>query len=101
MNGDDRWPDVLSRRLHRAFGNRIAVVNAGIGGNQVAGPAAYSPDKPFLGGPAAGARLERDVLSLSGVSALIWLEGINDFSRNGNASLVLRFRSLNHIDITD
>jgi lysophospholipase L1-like esterase len=87
MNGDDRWPDVLSRRLHRAFGNRIAVVNAGIGGNQVAGPAAYSPDKPFLGGPAAGARLERDVLSLSGVSALIWLEGINDFSRNGNASL--------------
>jgi lysophospholipase L1-like esterase len=87
MNGDDRWPDVLSRRLHRAFGDRIAVVNAGIGGNQVAGPAAYSPDKPFAGGPSADARLERDVLSLSGVSALIWLEGINDFSRNGNASV--------------
>jgi lysophospholipase L1-like esterase len=87
MNGDDRWPDVLGRRLHRAFGNRIAVVNAGIGGNQVAGPAAYSPDKPFPGGPSAGARLERDVLSLSGVSAVIWLEGINDFSRNGNAAL--------------
>jgi len=87
MNGDDRWPDVLSRRLHRVFGNRIAVVNAGIGGNQVAGPAAYSPDKPFPGGPSAGARLERDVLSLSAVSAVIWLEGINDFSRNGNASL--------------
>jgi len=87
MNGDDRWSDVLSRRLHRAFGNRIAIVNAGIGGNQVVGPAAYSPDKPFLGGPAAGARLERDVLSLSGVSALVWLEGINDFSRNGNASV--------------
>jgi lysophospholipase L1-like esterase len=31
-------------------------------------------------------RLERDVLSLSGVSAVVWLEGINDFSRNGNAS---------------
>ena len=86
MNGDDRWPDVLSRRLHRAFGNRIAVVNAGIGGNQVAGPAAYSPDKPFPGGmpklPGLAARLR-----MSGVSALIWLEGINDFSRNGNASL--------------
>jgi len=26
------------------------------------------------------------VLSLSGVSAVIWLEGTNDFSRNGNAS---------------
>jgi lysophospholipase L1-like esterase len=87
MNGDDRWPDVLSRRLHRAFGNRIAVVDAGIGGNQVAGPAEYSAAKPFAGGPSAAARLERDVLSLSGVSAMIWLEGINDFSKNGNASV--------------
>lgn len=74
MNGDDRWPDVLSRRLHRAFGNRFAVVNAGIGGNQVAGPAEYSPARPFAGGPSAVARLERDELSLSGVSAVIWLE---------------------------
>ena len=32
MNGDDRWPDVLSRRLHALYGNRVAVVNAGIGG---------------------------------------------------------------------
>jgi len=87
MNGDDRWPDVLSRRLHRAFGNKIAVVDAGIGGNQVAGPAEYSAAKPFAGGPSAATRLERDVLSLSGVSAMIWLEGINDFSRNGNATV--------------
>lgn len=87
MNGDDRWPDVLARKLAQAFGpNRVAVVNAGIGGNQVVGPAEYSPAKPFPGGPAAGQRLERDVLSLSGVTSLIWLEGINDFSRNGNAT---------------
>ena len=84
MNGDDRWPDVLSRRLHAAHGNKVAVVNAGIGGNQVVGPAEYSPQKPFAGGPASGQRIERDVLALSGVSALIWLEGINDFSKNGN-----------------
>jgi lysophospholipase L1-like esterase len=87
MNGDDRWPDVLARRLHRAFGNKVAVVNAGIGGNQVAGPAEYSAVNPFPGGPSAGGRLERDVLSLSGVSAVIWLEGINDFSKNGNAEV--------------
>src|SRR5499427_1222441 len=87
MNGDDRWPDVLSRRLHAAHGNRIAVVNAGIGGNQIAGPPEYSPQKPFPGGPSAMQRLERDVLELSGVTAMIWLEGINDFSRNGNASV--------------
>ncbi|MFB0934707.1 MAG: GDSL-type esterase/lipase family protein [Propionivibrio sp.] len=84
MNGDDRWPDVLSRRLHALYGDKIAVVNAGIGGNQIAGPAEYSPTKPFPGGPAAGQRIERDVLTLSGVSAMIWLEGINDFSKNGN-----------------
>lgn len=88
MNGDDRWPDVLARRLAQAFGvNRVAVVNAGIGGNQIAGPAEYSPAKPFPGGPASGQRLERDVLSLSGVTSLVWLEGINDFSKNGNASV--------------
>jgi lysophospholipase L1-like esterase len=86
MNGDDRWPDVLSRRLRMLNGNRIAVVNAGIGGNQVAGPAEYGPQKPFAGGPSAKTRIDRDVLDLSGVSAIIWLEGINDFSRNGNAS---------------
>jgi lysophospholipase L1-like esterase len=87
LNGDDRWPNALARRLHAAYGNRVAVVNAGIGGNQVVGPAEYSARKPFAGGPSAGQRLERDVLSLSGVSAVIWLEGINDFSRNADASV--------------
>lgn len=87
MNGDDRWPDVLSRRLKAVYGNRVAVVNAGIGGNQIAGPAEYGPHKPFPGGPSARTRIDRDVLALSGVRALIWLEGTNDFSRNGNASV--------------
>jgi lysophospholipase L1-like esterase len=87
MNGDDRWPNVLARRLHAVYGNKIAVVNAGIGGNQVVGPAEYSPQKPFPGGPSAKTRLDRDVLSLSGVATVIWLEGINDFSKNGNASV--------------
>jgi lysophospholipase L1-like esterase len=87
MNGDDRWPDVLARRLHAIHGNIFAVVNAGIGGNQVVGPATYSPQQPFPGGPSAKDRLDRDVLSLSGVAAVIWLEGINDFSKNGNASV--------------
>ena len=86
INGDDRWPDVLDRRLRAAYGNRVAVVNAGIGGNQVVGPAVYPPPKPFPGGPSALSRLERDVLTLSGVKAVIWLEGTNDFSRNGNAT---------------
>src|SRR6267378_3272052 len=85
MNGDERWPDVLARRLHTVYGNKIAVVNAGIGGNQVVGPAEYSPRKPYPGGSSAKDRLDRDVLSLSGIAAVVWLEGINDFSKNGNA----------------
>jgi lysophospholipase L1-like esterase len=87
LNGDDRWPNALSRRMHAAYGGRVAVVNAGIGGNQVAGPVEYSAQHPFAGGPSAGQRLERDVLSLSGVTEVIWLEGINDFSTKANASV--------------
>src|SRR5206468_8780014 len=87
LNGDDRWPNALSRRLHAAYGDRISVVNAGIGGNQVIGPAEYSRQKPFSGGPSALQRLDRDVLSLSGVTSIIWLEGINDFGNSTKASL--------------
>jgi lysophospholipase L1-like esterase len=84
LNGDDRWPDVLARRLRARYGNRVAVVNAGIGGNRVIGPADYST--PVAGGPSALARLDRDVLALSGVEAVIWLEGINDFNRSVDAA---------------
>lgn len=82
LNGDDRWPDVLSRRVHRAFGNRYSVVDEGIGGNRVIGPADYAA-KPFSGGPSALDRLDRDVIGLPNVSTVIWLEGINDFGNAG------------------
>jgi lysophospholipase L1-like esterase len=78
LNGDDRWPDVFARRLHAASGNRFSVVSEGIGGNQVIGPTDYVT-KPIPGGPSALDRLQRDVISLPGVSTVIWLEGINDF----------------------
>jgi lysophospholipase L1-like esterase len=86
LNGDDRWPDALSRRLHADYGDRVAIVNAGIGGNRVLGPEEYSAAHPFAGGPSARQRVDRDVLSLSGVSTVIWLEGINDFARGVGSS---------------
>jgi lysophospholipase L1-like esterase len=90
INGDDRWPDVLSRRLHAAYGDDFVVVNQGIGGNQVVGPAEYTPAKPIPGGPSALSRLDRDVTSLLSVSAVIWLEGINDFgAANATAEAVM------------
>jgi lysophospholipase L1-like esterase len=89
LNGDDRWPDVLSGRLHAALGSRVSVVNAGIGGNRITGPPSYSPESPFAGGPSALERLDRDVLSLSGLSAVVWLEGINDLSAGATADAVM------------
>ena len=53
---------------------------------------AGKPTPNFIGAGIGGdiasgmlTRLDRDVLTLSGVKAVIWLEGINDFSKNGNA----------------
>jgi len=88
INGDDRWPDVLARRLHAAYGNRVVLVNEGIGGNQIVGPAVYDPTNPVAGGPSAVSRISRDVLSLSGVTALIWHEGTNDVSAGTGAGAI-------------
>ena len=82
LNGQDRWTDALQRALWANGAHEVAVVNAGIGGNQVAGPAAAAGY--WRGGPAAIERLQRDVLSLSDVRQVVWLQGINDFSDNGN-----------------
>lgn len=69
-NGNDRWPDLLARRLaadRRMQG--VAVLNQGIGGNRVLADGL---------GPSAMARLDRDVLALAGVTDLIVFEGVND-----------------------
>ncbi|HTV78368.1 MAG TPA: SGNH/GDSL hydrolase family protein [Steroidobacteraceae bacterium] len=60
------WPDRLAERL---AGRHWAVVNAGIGGNRLL---------RYGTGPSALARLDRDVLSVPGLRAIIVLEGIND-----------------------
>ena len=88
INGDDRWPDVLARRLRAAYGDKVVVVNEGIGGNQIVGPATYDPTHPVAGGPSALERLSRDVIGLSGVSAVIWHEGTNDVSAGTSAAAI-------------
>lgn len=69
LNGNDRWANVMSRKLHDAAGGHVSVVNEGISGNAVSG---------VFAGQSAIDRLDRDVLSLSGVGVVVWLEGIND-----------------------
>jgi lysophospholipase L1-like esterase len=89
LNGDDRWPNDLSRRLHAAYGDHVSVVDEGIGGNRITLPLVYTPQTPFSGGPSALSRLDRDVFSLSGITGVVWLEGINDFGGGASASDVI------------
>jgi lysophospholipase L1-like esterase len=70
---NNRWPDFLARRIAKA-GLRLAVVNEGIGGNQVLANG--------LGVGALG-RFDRDALTLPGASTIIIMEGINDIGFSG------------------
>jgi lysophospholipase L1-like esterase len=70
---NERWTDVLSRRL-LASHNEVAVLNAGIGGNRVL---TTSP----CWGQNALARLGRDVLSQAGIETVILFEGTNDIGQ--------------------
>ena len=84
LNGNDRWANALSTLLHAELGSRVSVVILGIGGNQVVGPSPYDTAAPYFGGPSALERLDRDILSLSGLTHVVWLEGINDLGQPGN-----------------
>lgn len=76
IDANDRWPDVLARRLDQRPGNSTAVVNAGIAGNQLLRATSWSPS--------AISRFQRDVLSQTGARTVIVLEGVNDLN-NGSA----------------
>lgn len=71
---DRRYPDWLQRRLlQEADAPRYTVVNAGISGNRVLRDGLL----PQFG-PSALSRLDRDVLAVPGLRAVIILEGTND-----------------------
>ncbi|WP_405558255.1 SGNH/GDSL hydrolase family protein [Streptomyces sp. NBC_01171] len=72
---DRRWPDDLARRLRE---DGTGVANEGISGNRV-----LTGDN---GGPSAGRRLERDVLSQPGARTVILYEGVNDLKAHEGAS---------------
>ena len=76
-NQQNRWPDVLSRRLLQNKKTRsVGVLNMGIGGNCVLGGGL---------GPAAVNRYPRDLFGQEGVKWIILFEAVNDlgYARNG------------------
>ena len=75
LGADADWPSVLSQRLDKACPGGFVVVNAGISGNQVVRDGRS---------PNVRARLDRDVLSLPGVTHVILIEGINDIRHDGD-----------------
>ncbi len=64
-------------------------VNQGIGGNQVAGPAEYTPAKPMAGRPQRGLAAGSRHHEPAGVTTVIWLEGINDFGADTTVEAVM------------
>jgi lysophospholipase L1-like esterase len=69
-NGNDRWTDVLAKRLQGDPRTKnIGVLNQGIGGNHLLTDGL---------GPNVLARFDRDVLAQTGVRWVIVLEGVND-----------------------
>ena len=75
VDANTAWPTLLAKRLsERRQGHRIAVLNAGISGNQVLRDGA---------GVSALARFDRDVTSEPGVHWVVLLEGINDINIHG------------------
>ena len=84
-DGHDRWEDWLAVRLHLTStdGSQTAVINEGIGGNTVT---AFQPAPPSTPGIE---RLERDVLSHSGVTHVVLFMGTDDIRRDASAAQVI------------
>jgi lysophospholipase L1-like esterase len=69
-NGNDRWTDILAKRLQADPKTKeIGVLNQGIGGNHLLSDGL---------GPNVLARFDRDVLAQTGVRWVIVFEGVND-----------------------
>ena len=91
VDAHDRWVDWLSVRLvldadnRGASGLHKAVVNEGIGGNTVTAARLQPPPDS----PPGLDRIERDVLSHSGVTDVIVFMGTNDIRRGADAAQVI------------
>jgi len=81
-NGYDLWSDDLSRRLHDIYGDSVSVVNAGIGGNTII-TEVKGGSEPIV------KRLGRDVLSIAGLTTVVWAQGENDLEAGLSAKEIL------------
>ncbi len=91
VDAHDRWEDLLAVRLALDASNlgrrdvHKAVINEGIGGNTVTGEKLQPPPDS----PPGVDRLDRDVLSHSGVTHVIFFMGTNDIRRDASAAQLI------------
>jgi lysophospholipase L1-like esterase len=82
QDANARWPDILAGRLlAKRGGSKLAVIDAGIGGNRILHDASQ-----IRFGVNALARYDRDVLTQPGAKYVIVLEGINDLGHPGSSA---------------
>ncbi|HEY3873648.1 MAG TPA: SGNH/GDSL hydrolase family protein [Actinocrinis sp.] len=90
VDGNDRWPNDLARRiLDQSQYPQYGVLDEGISGNRVVSDDFNGTAGSGTGGIAAVARTDRDVFAQSNVKALIVLEGINDIKSGATAAQVI------------
>jgi len=99
LNSNDRWEDIVAQRFALQNPVRFSVVNEGIGGNTVT----RKGSNPTFASPPGVERLDRDVLSRSGVSHVVLFMGTNDINRDvlaadviaGSKDIIARIRAKN------
>jgi lysophospholipase L1-like esterase len=90
VDGNDRWPNDLARRiLGQSQYPQYGVLDEGISGNRVVSDDFNGTAGSGTGGIAAVARADRDVFAQSNVRTLIILEGINDIKSGATADQVI------------
>jgi lysophospholipase L1-like esterase len=83
LDANHRWPDFLAARLlAKSSRSKVAVLDAGIGGNRIL----HDATDNVRFGVSALARFDRDVLAQPGVKYVIILEGINDLGHAGSSA---------------
>ncbi|WP_134119425.1 GDSL-type esterase/lipase family protein [Kribbella kalugense] len=81
VDGFNRWPDVLSRRLQSSGdGSHLSVINAGISGNNLVQSGGV--------GPTGVTRFSGDVVAQKGARYTILFEGTNDIANGASAATV-------------
>jgi lysophospholipase L1-like esterase len=89
QNTNSRWPNFLAQRLLARHQPAPGVVDEGISGNKVLSDGFNGLPNSGGGGVSALARVDRDVLSQTGVRTAVILEGINDVNSGASGDAVI------------